>query len=82
MQKYNGAIAILVDGARRVGKSFIVKKFAQNEYKSYVLLEFGKVGEGIKKLFENYLDKLDVFFLVCFVGNWCETIRAKYCLYF
>ncbi len=61
-QKYNGEVAILVDGARRIGKSFIVEEFAQKEYKSYVLFDFGKVGEGIKNLFENYLDKLDVFF--------------------
>lgn len=34
-----GKVALLVEGARRVGKSFIVEEFAKNEYKSYILVE-------------------------------------------
>ncbi len=55
--------AVLINGARRVGKSYIVKEFAQKEYKSYILLDFNKVSSNIKTLFEDYLDDLDTFFM-------------------
>ena len=55
--------AALVNGARRVGKSYIVKEFAQKEYKSYILLDFNKVGKDVKDLFDNHLDDLDTFFM-------------------
>ncbi len=59
----NGKSAILIDGARRVGKSYIVKKFAEENYKSYILLDFNKVSDDIKNLFNIYLDDLDSLFL-------------------
>lgn len=58
----NGKTAILVDGARRVGKSYIVEMFAKENYKSYILIDFSKVSEEIKELFNNYLDNLDYLF--------------------
>ena len=62
-RNHSGESAVLVNGARRVGKSYIVRQFAGNEYRSYVLLDFNKVGDNIKQLFENYLDDLDTFFM-------------------
>ncbi|MEE0634417.1 MAG: AAA family ATPase [Bacilli bacterium] len=59
----NGKTALLIDGARRVGKSYIVEEFAKDNYKSYILLDFNKVPEDIKKLFDLYLDDLDNLFL-------------------
>ena len=38
----NGAKAILIEGARRIGKSTIVEEFAKNEYESYILIDFAK----------------------------------------
>ena len=58
-----GEVALLIDGARRIGKSYIVEKFAKENYKSYILIDFNKVGKDIKDLFENYLDNLDMFFM-------------------
>ena len=58
-----GETALLIDGARRVGKSYIVREFAQKEYKSYILIDFNKVNAEVKRLFEDYLDNLDVFFM-------------------
>ena len=58
-----GETALLIDGARRVGKSYIVREFAQTEYKSYILIDFNKANAEIKKLFEDYLDNLDTFFM-------------------
>ena len=54
--------ALLIDGARRVGKSFIVEEFAKAEYKSYVIIDFTKADRRIKGLFQNYLSRLDTFF--------------------
>ena len=59
----NGKTALLIDGARRTGKSYIVEKFAKKNYKSYILLDFNRVPEEIKKLFDLYLDDLNSLFL-------------------
>lgn len=58
-----GETALLIDGARRVGKSYIVREFAQKEYRSCILIDFNQANAEIKRLFENYLDDLDVFFM-------------------
>ena len=36
----NGTTALMIEGARRIGKSYIVEKFAENEYESYILIDF------------------------------------------
>ena len=59
----NGEVALLIDGARRIGKSYIVEQFAKENYKSYILIDFNKVGKDIKELFDNYIEKLDIFFM-------------------
>ena len=59
----NGKTALLIDGARRTGKSYIANYFAKENYKSYILLDFNRVPEEIKKLFDLYLDDLDSLFL-------------------
>ena len=61
--KSNGSTALLIDGARRVGKSYIVEEFAKNEYASYVLVDFSKAQTKLKRIFNEYLDDLDTFFL-------------------
>lgn len=58
-----GKTAILIDGARRVGKSYIVKKFAEENYKSFIFIDFNRVSEDVKNLFIYYLDDLDNLFL-------------------
>jgi len=58
-----GECALLLDGARRVGKSYIVEKFARNEYRSYLLINFAKATSEIKELFAQYQEQLDVLFL-------------------
>ena len=55
-------VALLIDGARRVGKSYIVEEFARNEYKSYILIDFNKANKDIHRLFDDFLDDLDTFF--------------------
>lgn len=57
-----GGSAVLVEGARRVGKSTVVEKFAKQEYKSYILIDFNKASERVKSLFDDLTD-LDYIFL-------------------
>ena len=57
-----GKTAVLIDGARRVGKSYICEQFARNEYKSYILIDFGNVSPEIRDLFTNETSDLDLFF--------------------
>ena len=59
----NGDTALLIDGARRVGKSYIAEDFAKENYKSYILVDFNKVNDDVCNLFVNYLDDLDTLFM-------------------
>lgn len=61
-ENYANEYAALLEGARRVGKSTIAETFARNEYKSYVMLDFSKVSDNIRKVFDDIGD-LDLFFL-------------------
>lgn len=62
-QEDAGRVALLIDGARRVGKSYIVGEFAKAEYKSYILIDFNRIGTEVTDLFLHYLNDLDTFFL-------------------
>ena len=54
---------LLMNGARRVGKSYIVEEFARKNYKSYILIDFNEVGREITDLFDMNLRDLDSFFM-------------------
>ena len=58
----NGATAMMIDGARRVGKSYIAEAFAKAEYKSYILIDFGRAPTDVLDLFTNDSSDLDLFF--------------------
>ncbi|MDE6417544.1 MAG: AAA family ATPase [Duncaniella sp.] len=57
-----GKTALLIKGARRIGKTTIVKEFAAKEYKSFILIDFARTSEAVKGLFDD-LDNLDFIFL-------------------
>ena len=59
----NGKTAVMLDGARRVGKSYIAEEFARNEYEAYLLIDFAKVSSKVKRYFNEYLEDLDTFFM-------------------
>lgn len=61
-EKYADKYAVLLEGARRVGKSTIVEQFAINEYKSYILIDFSKASKEELACFED-IHNLDMFFL-------------------
>ena len=61
-QESDGKTALLIEGARRIGKSTVVEEFAKNEYESYILIDFSRVSKEIKALFEDVSD-LNFLFL-------------------
>ena len=61
-QSEHSRSALLINGARWVGKSFIVEEFAKREYRNYVPLDFTRVDGNIKKVFDEDLGNLDTFF--------------------
>ena len=62
-EKRNGEVALLIEGARRIGKSYIVEAFGKKEYKSYLLIDFNKAPEMVREWFDLYLEDLDTLFL-------------------
>ena len=61
-EKRSNKYALLIKGARRVGKSTIAEEFAKNEFKSYILIDFAHTSKEIIELFDDTYD-LDFFFL-------------------
>lgn len=59
---YSDRYAVLLEGARRVGKSTIAENFAKNEYKSYILIDFSKTTNNILECFDD-MGNLNIFFL-------------------
>lgn len=61
-ETYADNYAVLLEGARRVGKSTIAEEFAKHEYKSYILIDFSKTSEDVLECFDD-ISNLDMFFL-------------------
>jgi len=61
--KRNGTTAVIIEGARRIGKSYIVEEFARNEYNSYLLIDFNKADKVVWEWFDNYLEDLDTLLM-------------------
>ena len=74
---FNGKNAILIEGARRIGKSTIAEAFAKKEYKDYLLLDFARESPDVKKLFTENLSDLDIFFNNLFVLKQKELISRE-----
>ena len=60
----NGRKALLVEGARRIGKSTVVEEFAKNEYKSYILIDFARATDDVKSYFIRHLNDLDTLYML------------------
>ena len=61
-RNYADRYAVLLEGARRVGKSTIAELFAKNEYESYILIDFAKVSKNVLNCFED-ISNLNIFFM-------------------
>ncbi len=57
----NGKTALLLEGARRIGKSTIVEEFAKREYRSYILIDFNEASQDVKALFDDLMDMNRIF---------------------
>ena len=77
----NGKTALLIEGPRRVGKSTIVKEFAQNEYESYILVDFYTASPEVKELFEDLSD-LNYIFLQLQLAYKTSLKERKSCIIF
>lgn len=66
-QERNGDTALLIQGARRVGKSTIAEEFARNEYKSYIFIDFSKVSKEVSDLFKDISDLNYIFLRLQFI---------------
>ena len=62
-QEEQGRCALLIDGARRVGKSYIVREFAAGEYRSALIIDFSIVRAEVKQLFSDYAGDIDMLFM-------------------
>lgn len=59
----DGKSALLIEGARRIGKSTIAEQFARREYRSYILIDFNKAGKDVYQLFSESMEDLDYIFM-------------------
>ncbi|MBO4333724.1 MAG: ATP-binding protein [Paludibacteraceae bacterium] len=62
-ERQNGATAVLIEGARRIGKSYVVAEFARNEYDSYLLIDFNKADKVVWTWFDTLLEDLDTLLM-------------------
>ena len=62
-KSWSGRRALLITGARRVGKSYIAEEFAKNEYKTYILIDFSSCGNEIKDIFRSSIHDLNSLFM-------------------
>ena len=74
-----GTSAILLEGARRIGKSTIVEEFAKQEYDDYMILDFAKESKDIKNNFIENMDDLDTFFRNLFLLKG-RSLKGKKCV--
>ncbi len=72
-----GTKALLIEGARRIGKSTIVEAFGKNEYESYLLIDFSVASKEVKEYFEKYVTDLDVLFMLLFAAYKLELTPRK-----
>ena len=60
-ERSQGRTAVLIEGARRVGKTTLVKCFAQNEYKDYLYIDFSAASKATLDIFLNHREDVDLF---------------------
>ena len=77
-----GTKAILLEGARCIGKSTIVEEFARREYESYILIDFAKKDKVVEEYFTQYLNKLDDLFLLLSTYYGVNLVARKSVLIF
>ena len=81
-----GETALMIDGARRVGKSFIVEEFAKAEYRSYIIVDFGQASQDVLDLFINdtleLLGDLTTPLSMLIIGSMLCESPSKECFFY
>lgn len=75
-EKYSDKYAVLLEGARRVGKSTIAEQFAKNEYETYIIVDFANITKELKAVFDD-IANLDLFFLRLQTETGIRLIEGK-----
>lgn len=73
----NGKTALMIDGARRVGKSTIAEEFASNEYDRYLLIDFGTANKDVQSVFTDDIGDIDTFFRNLFLFTGCDMLPIR-----
>lgn len=81
-QVSNGHSAAVIEGARRIGKSYIVEQFAKNEYQSYILVDFNHLRQDELDLFEHYLNDTEEFLRMLQMHYGVQLINRQSCIIF
>ena len=76
-EKSQGTRALLIEGARRIGKTTICEEFGKNEYDTYLLIDFAKQDEDVEGYFNKYLNDLDTFFMLLSTHFGVRFIKRK-----
>lgn len=76
-QLFHGESALMIEGARRIGKSTVAENFAQNEYEDYLILDFAKENKDVKNNFRENMDDLDTFFRNLFLLKGKDLPKGK-----
>ena len=76
-QERDGQTALLIKGARRVGKSTIAEEFARREYESYILIDFTEAPQEVRDLFEDISDLDSLLFQLQYHYNTRLTTRKS-----
>ena len=74
-----GQSAVLLEGARRIGKSTIVEEFAKNEYDDYLILDFARESQDVRNNFVENMSDLDTFFRNLFLLKG-KSLQGKKCV--
>ncbi|OZG64611.1 ATP-binding protein [Bifidobacterium eulemuris] len=73
----NGKEALLIEGARRVGKSTVAQEFGRSEYESTILVDFSRFPKDVRSIFEEQKDDLDTFFMMLSVYYRTQLVRRR-----
>ena len=76
-QERDGKTALLIKGARRVGKSTLAEEFARREYESHILIDFTEASQEVKDLFDDISDLDNVLFQLQYHYNTRLTVRKS-----
>ena len=80
-EESNGKTALLIEGARRIGKSTVVEEFVKKEYESYIIVDFYSASKVVKELFDDLSDLNYIFLRLQYIYS-TSLIKRKSCIVF